>query len=213
MSLPKTAEFFDAYARDFDAIYGTRNGLVNNTINRLFRKCMKERYLLTIEGCSPVEGRTVLDVGCGPGHYSIELARRGAAKVVGIDFADKMLDIAREDAGRRGLSGVRFERMDFVAADFPQPFDYVIAMGFMDYIRDARSVVEKALQLTTRKAFFSFPMDGGLLAMQRRIRYRFRCDLFLYREADVRRLFQGFDGVRLEVKDLGRDLFVTAHKA
>ncbi len=208
----KTALFFDRYARDFDAIYGTKNGPVNAVVNRLFRKCMKERYRLTLEGASPISGRSVLDIGCGPGHYSLELARRGAGKVLGIDFADGMLDIAREGARREGLDKVTFDRADFLSATYPEPFDYVIVMGFMDYIRDARAMVRKAMSVTKAKAFFSFPLDGGLLAMQRRIRYRRRCDLFLYHEADVRALFDGLDGVQIHTQNLGRDLFVTAQR-
>jgi len=212
MATDKTAQFFDGYARDFDAIYGTKNGPFNTVVNTLFRRCMKQRYLLTLEGCAPIRGRSVLDIGCGPGHYSLELARRGAGKVLGLDFADGMLDIAREGARREHLNDVAFERGDFLATSYPEPFDYVILMGFMDYIRDARALVEKALGVTRSRAFFSFPLDGGLLAMQRRVRYRSRCDLFLYREDHVRRLFDGIAGVRVETKDLGRDLFVTASR-
>lgn len=212
MDTDKTAQFFDGYARDFDAIYGTKNGPINAIVNRLFRGCMKERYLLTLEGCDPIVGRSVLDIGCGPGHYALELARRGAGKVLGLDFADGMLDLAREGARREGLERVSFERGDFLASTYPTPFDYVIAMGFMDYIRDARGMIEKAIAVTASKAFFSFPLAGGLLAMQRRIRYRSRCDLFLYEEDAVRRLFVGLPRVRIETRSLGRDLFVTAHR-
>ncbi len=213
MTEHKTAEFFDGYARDFNAIYGTKNGLFSSVINRLFRGSMKARYLHTLEGCSPTAGRTVLDIGSGPGHYSLELARRGAAKVLGIDFADGMLDIAREGARRENLGAVTFERADFLATTFPEPFDYVIVMGFMDYIRDARAMIERTMGVTRGRAFFSFPVDDGLLAVQRRARYRTRCDLFLYNEPQVRRLFAGIPGVRIDIRDLGRDLFVTAHKS
>jgi 2-polyprenyl-3-methyl-5-hydroxy-6-metoxy-1,4-benzoquinol methylase len=213
MATEKTAQFFDGYARDFDAIYGTKNSVFSNIVNKLFRQSMKQRYLLTLEGCAPIAGRTVLDVGCGPGHYSLELARRGAGKVLGIDFADGMLDLARGSAAHDQLKSVTFERADFLKAAYPEPFDYVIVMGFMDYVRDARAMVERALAVTRSRAFFSFPLDGGLLAAQRRIRYKKRCDLFLYTEAQVRGLFDGLTGVRIETRNLRRDLFVTAHKS
>ena len=213
MVTEKTAQFFHGYARDFDAIYGTKNGVFSSVINRLFRQSMKERYLLTLEGCTPIAGRTVLDIGSGPGHYSIELARRGAGRVLGIDFADGMLELARARAARDHLDSVTFERADFLKTTYPEPFDYVIVMGFMDYVRDARAMIERALGVTRSKAFFSFPLDGGILATQRRIRYKARCDLFLYTEPQVHELFAGIDGVRIDARSLGRDLFVTAHKA
>jgi 2-polyprenyl-3-methyl-5-hydroxy-6-metoxy-1,4-benzoquinol methylase len=213
MATEKTAQFFDGYARDFDAIYGTKNSAFSTVINRLFRQSMKQRYLLTIEGCTPIAGRTVLDIGSGPGHYSLELARRGAGKVLGIDFADGMLELARAGAARDHLDSVTFERADFLKTTYPEPFDYVIVMGFMDYVRDARAMVERAMGVTKSKAFFSFPLAGGLLAAQRQLRYKARCDLFLYTESQVRGLFTGLDGVRIETRNLGRDLFVTALKA
>ena len=40
-------------------------------------------------------GKTVLDIGCNAGFYSVEMARRGAARVVGIDSDDRYLEQAR----------------------------------------------------------------------------------------------------------------------
>src|SRR5439155_7244856 len=94
----RTSEFFDRYAGDFNAIYGNRNTIVNRVVNSVFRRSMRERFTMAIEYCQPIVNRSVLDVGCGPGHYGIELARRGAAEVLGIDFADSMLEIARDAA-------------------------------------------------------------------------------------------------------------------
>jgi hypothetical protein len=63
----RTAEFFDAYARDFSAIYGNENTLVNSVVNKLFRKSMMLRYERTLAGCAPIAGKTVIDIGCGRG--------------------------------------------------------------------------------------------------------------------------------------------------
>ena len=166
MSLDRTQTFFHQYANDFDAIYGNQNGVVDSVINRLFRKSMRLRYEKSIEGCEPVQGKSVLDVGCGPGHYSITLAQRGAARVEGIDFAEGMLKLASEHARQVGVA----DRCNFKVADFYEypandPFDYVIVMGFMDYMPDPEKVVAKVLSLTRNKAFFSFPVAGGILGL------------------------------------------------
>ena len=94
----RTSEFFDRYAVDFDSIYGNDNKALERIVNRLFRRAMLMRYEKTLAGCQPIEGRTVIDVGCGPGHYSIALARAGAKRVLGLDFAAGMLNIARDRA-------------------------------------------------------------------------------------------------------------------
>ncbi len=114
MSPDRTQTFFHQYANDFDAIYGNQNGVVDSVINKLFRKSMRLRYEKSIEGCEPVQGKSVLDVGCGPGHYSITLAQRGASRVIGIDFADGMLKLATEHAKKVGVG----ERCKFMVADF-----------------------------------------------------------------------------------------------
>src|SRR4029077_14902017 len=132
-------------------------------------------------------------VGCGPGHYSITLAQRGAGRIVGLDFAGGMLDIAARHAEAAGVGNrCEFEVGDFLTYSPPEPFDYVIVMGFMDYMPDPVKVIRKVLSLTTSKAFFSFPASGGLLAWQRKLRYKSRCDLFLYSEPQLRELFAGF---------------------
>lgn len=211
MSTERTQVFFHEYANDFDAIYSNRGGVVNSVINGLFRKSMKLRFLKSIEGCSPIEGKTVLDVGCGPGHYAITLAQRGASRVLGIDFADGMLKIAEEHARGAGVG----QRCEFRQADFftfrpPEVFDYVILMGFMDYMPEPRKIVEKALSLTRGKAFFSFPTDGGLLAWQRKLRYRKRCELYMYTREQLEQMFAGFPGIRATIEPIARDFFVTA---
>ena len=80
----RTSEFFDRYAVDFDLIYGNDNKALERIANRLFRHAMLVRYDKTIAGCQPAAGRSVIDIGCGPGHYSITLARQGADKVLGL---------------------------------------------------------------------------------------------------------------------------------
>ncbi len=210
MSPDRTQTFFHQYANDFDAIYGNQNGVFDSVINRLFRKSMRLRYEKSIEGCEPVQGKSVLDIGCGPGHYSITLAQRGAARVVGIDFADGMLKLATEHARKAGVG----DRCTFKVADFYQypadeMFDYVIVMGFMDYMPDPEKVVEKVLSLTRSKAFFSFPVAGGILGWQRKMRYQKRCDLFLYTEEQLRRMFAKFPEVKATIEPISRDFFVT----
>lgn len=210
---PRVAKFFHDYAADFDAIHGTKGGLVNAFVNRLFRKSMKLRFIKTLEGCQPVHGKSVLDIGCGPGHYSVVLARMGAKSILGIDFAEGMLDIARQRAQLEGVAQIcRFEQGDFFTHAFPHAFSYVIVMGFMDYVQDAEAAVKRVLELTQSKAFFSFPTAGGFLAWQRKLRYRNRCPLYLYTRERIECLFLGIEGVDVTIEQIHRDFFVTATK-
>jgi len=205
----RTSEFFDRYAVDFDAIYGNDNRALERVINRLFRRAMVARYEKTIAGCDPIEGRTVIDIGCGSGHYSVALARAGAARVLGLDFAPGMLKIARASAEKFGVADrCSFERGDFLSYPLPEQFDYAIVMGFMDYVHDPRTIIERVLDIVRVRAFFSFPKAGGPLAWQRQWRYRNRCDLFLYCEQQIRDLLVP-TGAAFSIEPIGRDFFVT----
>ena len=68
-------------------------------------------------------GMRVLDVGCGPGRHSRELAARGHA-VVGIDISQVFIDEARAGAP----DGATFRRMDARAMEFDAEFDAVICL-------------------------------------------------------------------------------------
>ena len=68
-------------------------------------------------------GSSVLDVGCGPGRHSLELARRGY-RVHGIDISQKFVDIASDQS----VPGATFERMDARLMHFESEFDAVICL-------------------------------------------------------------------------------------
>jgi 2-polyprenyl-3-methyl-5-hydroxy-6-metoxy-1,4-benzoquinol methylase len=208
-STNRTSEFFHAYAHDFNAIYGNSNTFVNRLINRHFRASMRLRYEKTIEGCSPIAGKTVLDIGCGPGHYSVTLAKNGAAEVFGIDFADEMISLASQNAQSAGIGNrCHFARKDFLVDAIDNKYDYTIAMGFMDYMADPRQTIEKVLSVTKSKAFFSFPAEGGILAWQRKLRYKSRCPLYMYNLPQLQQLFSTVAPGHVRIEPIARDYFV-----
>jgi 2-polyprenyl-3-methyl-5-hydroxy-6-metoxy-1,4-benzoquinol methylase len=210
VSATRTEQFFHSYAHDFNAIYGNSNTFVNRWINRYLRASMRMRYEKTIAGCFPIEGKSVLDIGCGPGHYSVALAKNGAARVYGIDFADEMIAIAAQNAVSAGVNGrCQFARHDFLTDPIEGKYDYSIVMGFMDYMADPRKTIERVLSVTKGKAFFSFPAEGGILAWQRKLRYKQRCPLYLYNRAQLDQLFSGVRAAHVNCEQIARDYFVT----
>src|SRR5579872_3075672 len=60
--------------------------------NRYKRQLFLERFLATI----PAEGRSVLELGCGPGGNLRELTRRAPSRLVGCDVAPGMVELARK---------------------------------------------------------------------------------------------------------------------
>lgn len=82
-----------------------------------------------------LRGRTVLDVGCNAGFYSIEMKRRGAARVVGIDSDERYLAQARLASEVSGHA-IELRQMDvYDVAKLGERFDVVIFMGVLYHLR------------------------------------------------------------------------------
>jgi len=209
----RTSGFFDRYSERFNAIYGSRDNVFWNYIDKHFRRSMRLRFEAVLEECAPGDGKTALDVGCGPGHYMVALIRQGLKHVHGLDLAPRMLGIARQLATEAGvIDKCSFETVDFLELDEDTRYDYVILMGFMDYVQDPMPVVQKAMRVASGKVMFSFPVSKGFLAWQRKIRYKSKCPLYLYDEKQLHALFSGIEGWKYSLRDFGRDYFVVLEK-
>jgi SAM-dependent methyltransferase len=71
-------------------------------------------------------GSTILDVGCGTGRHSIELAKHGF-KVTGLDLSAEMLNQAQQAAQEAGVE-VNWVHSNAAEFSFPEPFDAVIGL-------------------------------------------------------------------------------------
>ncbi|WP_445193532.1 TIGR04290 family methyltransferase [Sphingomonas sp. Tas61C01] len=81
-------------------------------------------------------GKTVLDIGCNAGFYSVEMKRRGAARVLGIDSDDRYLAQARLATDALGFTDVEFRNLSvYDIAALGERFDVVIFMGVLYHLR------------------------------------------------------------------------------
>jgi tRNA (mo5U34)-methyltransferase len=81
-------------------------------------------------------GKSVLDIGCNAGFYSMEMKRRGAERVVGIDSDDRYLEQARFAAATLGYDKIEFRNLSvYDVASLGEPFDVVIFMGVLYHLR------------------------------------------------------------------------------
>ena len=84
---------------------------------------------------SDLRGKTVLDIGCNAGFYSIEMKRRGAARVVGIDSDERYLAQARFAASLLGAD-IEFRNLSiYQVGELGERFDVVIFMGVLYHLR------------------------------------------------------------------------------
>src|ERR1700749_4799725 len=112
---------FDRVAGHYDAL----NGVMTAGLPHRGRERAADRT-----GLGP--GESALDVCCGTGDLAFELAGRVApgGRVVGCDFSEPMLDLAREKAAVRGAEGVRFEWADALELPYDgERFD-AVTVGF-----------------------------------------------------------------------------------
>jgi SAM-dependent methyltransferase len=81
---------------------------------------------------------SLLDIGCGPGTITADLAARVApGPVIGVDQSADVLDVARAEAQRRNLSNVSFGTADVHKLDFPDDtFDVVHAHQVLQHVAD-----------------------------------------------------------------------------
>ena len=182
---------FERDAQSFDAIYRLERSPFWRWVNTTFRKAVFERYTITFEQAGDVTGKKILDVGCGSGVYSVDFARRGARRVVGIDLSTNMLELARQEAEQHRVADrCEFIQADFLELDLEDRFDISIAMGVFDYVPDQATFLRKMVALTTGKVIVAFPSHSLLREPARRLRYRLagKGDIYLYGRDDVERI-------------------------
>lgn len=185
----RTQRYFDHHASQFDSIYHEGKPL-QRALNRLLRKAIYERFAITFDRSSPIEGKTVLDVGCGSGRYAAEFARRGAARVVGLDYAANMLALAREHVRALQVS----DKCDFVEGDFSslgleERFDIVIAIGVFDYQDKPVEFLRRMIERSRGRVIGSFPGRSLFRMRLRQLRYWLSdCPVLFYSEDEVRQI-------------------------
>ena len=98
-----------------------------------YPRCKFARFAHAIP--ADLRGRTVLDIGCNAGFYSLEMKRRGADRVVGIDFDERYLAQARLAAEVLGME-IEFQKLSvYEVGQLREKFDVVVFMGVFYHLR------------------------------------------------------------------------------
>jgi 2-polyprenyl-3-methyl-5-hydroxy-6-metoxy-1,4-benzoquinol methylase len=199
--------YFDREAARFDAIYDHDKPLHQRLGDAIFRRVILERYSLVINAIG-APGATMLDVGCGPGRYGIELARRGAARCVGVDVAEQMIEIARRESDRAGVaSRCQWQVSDYDSFTTDERFDAVVAMGYFDYLEDPARHLAKMMQHAKGRIFCSLPKRWTVRTGLRKVRFELEKGFVrFYSRREALDLFGGLGSLEfLSLVDLGRD--------
>ena len=123
--------------------YVIRGGVEGRERLRLLSEVMSPstRALLDEVGIPP--GSLCLDVGCGGGDVTRELARRvgPGGRAIGVDLDEIKLDMARREAAEQGVRNIAFETRDVTNWDPGESFDIVYARFLLTHLANPESLL------------------------------------------------------------------------
>ncbi len=88
-----------------------------------------------------LNGKSVLDLGCGYGHNCIDFVRRDASRVVGVDISEKMLDVAKSESSD---DKIQYVNMSMTNIDkLNEKFDFIYSSLAFHYVEDFDEFAKK----------------------------------------------------------------------
>ena len=124
--------------------YALRGGVEGHQRLKVLSRVMHESTCALLDRIGIAEGMVCLDIGCGSGDVTFELARRVGTngKAVGADIDNTKLDLAREEAEQLDLSNLEFRTMDIRETPEANEFDFVHARFLLTHLSDPIDAVE-----------------------------------------------------------------------
>ena len=146
-------------------------------------------------------GGKLLDVGCGSGRYSLDLAKKGMV-VTCVDLSQEMLNIAKTNSHKAGFFNNTYIAGSYIDVEICKKHDASILMGLFDYISNPEELFSKLMKDTSKYILASFPKPCGILGWQRKIRYNMRnCQLFYYTKESLQEFMRVSDIINYEIQD------------
>ena len=134
----------------------SEDGSYAYTTNKLSATLANKRITDAFEELYPMTGKKILDLGCGDGTYSLELAKLGAVSVLGIDPSEAAVESAKQKAASSNLADtVKFCTGNIYELNINEHFDCIVLRGVLHHLPDAA----KALQAVA-------PLADNILIME-----------------------------------------------
>ena len=111
----------------------------------------------------------VLDIGCGDGKVTAEIARRlTSGSVLGVDPSTQMIAFAKAHFARRDDPNLAFAVADATALPYRNQFDLVVSFNTLHWVRDQASALRgiRAALRPTGRAFLEFVPQGPRTSLE-----------------------------------------------
>ncbi len=132
-------------------------------VKKFRKKGLAKEQRLLFHGITtePVDGKSILDIGCGVGGLHISLLEKGASSASGVDMSEGMLSAARGLARERGLDGrTRYLQGDVaLLADSVPPADIVLLDKVVCCYEDLPGLLDASLRKCREVFALSFPRN------------------------------------------------------
>ena len=107
-----------------------------------------------------LQGKRVLDLGCGFGEHCKRFVECGAEKVVGIDISEKMLEVAKAENADPKITYINMPMEEL--AQLQEQFDVVISSLAFHYVEDFEGVIRNIHSLLEENGVFIFSQENPL---------------------------------------------------
>jgi ubiquinone/menaquinone biosynthesis C-methylase UbiE len=155
--------------------YVIRGGIEGRARLRILSRIMWPSTLNLLQRAGIRAGMTCLDIGCGGGDVSCELARLvgPSGTVIAMDIDDVKIAIAREEAAALNIPNLEFRVCNLCETEAMAEFDFVYARFLLTHLPDPGSLVAKILQALRPggtfvvadidfRGYFSYPESPAL---------------------------------------------------
>ncbi|MFD6439424.1 class I SAM-dependent methyltransferase [Peribacillus sp. NPDC060186] len=114
---------------------------------------------------SNLKGKSILDLGCGTGHFSSYCIENGASKVIGVDISRNMIEQAKKDNNHEKIDYICIPIEDL---DLPnQKFDLIISSLAIHYIEDYSNLIKKISGLLKKNGEFIFSTEHPIVTARK----------------------------------------------
>lgn len=107
-----------------------------------------------------LKGKKVIDLGCGFGEHCMQYVRDGAARVVGVDISQKMLEVARAENSHPNITYLNLPMENI--SEIGETFDVAVSSLALHYVEDFDGLVRNVYEMLTEGGVFVFSQENPL---------------------------------------------------